>query len=215
MPVKITIVDDYEIVVAGVASMLEPYTDRVEVVEIYTNVPPSEPVDIALYDGFAQGQADHADLTPLLADPVVARVVMYTWNFDPGLLQIARRRGLAGYLSKSLPGDRLADDLQRIADDEFVVTDPALTRRLGTHVGDWPGRPLGLTERESEVLALITQGATTKAIAGTMYLSPNSVKTHVKSLYRKIGVHSRSEAILWGIDHGFRPDRYRERRPND
>ena len=48
-----------------------------------------------------------------------------------------------------------------------------------------------------------------------MHLSPNSVKSHAKSLYRKLDIHQRGEAILWGIDHGFRPERVRVRHPND
>jgi DNA-binding CsgD family transcriptional regulator len=47
-----------------------------------------------------------------------------------------------------------------------------------------------------------------------MHLSQNSVKTHTKSLYRKLGVHRRTDAVLWGVDHGFRPQRTRERRPD-
>ena len=65
-----------------------------------------QPVDIALYDTFAHGQADHDDLQPVLDDRQVRRVVMYTWNFDDELIRIGRRRGLAGYLAKSLPADR-------------------------------------------------------------------------------------------------------------
>ena len=211
MTVSVAVVDDYEIVVAGVAQMLEPFADRVAITEIDANVHPSRPVDIALYDTFAQGQVHHADLVPLLRDPSIGKVAIYTWNFDPQLLAVARSRGLGGYLSKALPAEELADALVLVAGGDFVVSEPAARKRLG---GDWPGRSLGLTGRESEVLALITQGYATRDIADMMYISPNSVKTHTKSLYRKLDVHSRTEAAMWGITHGFRPDRYRERNPN-
>ena len=71
----------------------------------------------------------------------------------------------------------------------------------------WPGQEVGLTERESEVLALITQGQRTADIAAALYLSVNSIKTHTRNVFRKIGVSTRTEAALWGVDHGFRPDR--------
>jgi DNA-binding CsgD family transcriptional regulator len=75
--------------------------------------------------------------------------------------------------------------------------------------GDWPGREEGLTARESEVLSLITQGYSNNDIVETTMLSINSIKSYIRSAYRKIGVTSRSRAILWGIDHGFQPDRSR------
>ena len=71
----------------------------------------------------------------------------------------------------------------------------------------WPGRDRGLTERESEVLDLISQGKRPAEIAEALYLSINSIKTHTRNLYRKINVTNRTEAALWGVDHGFRPDR--------
>ena len=76
-------------------------------------------------------------------------------------------------------------------------------------VGDWPGREQGLSARESEVLALITQGLSNQEIAERTYLSINSVKTYIRTGYRKIGVSRRSQAVAWGMRHGFEPDRMR------
>ena len=74
---------------------------------------------------------------------------------------------------------------------------------------DWPGRREGITDRESEILALITQGKSNDEIAGLTYLSINTVKSYVRSAYRKIEVDSRTQAVLWGIDHGFKPNHRR------
>jgi NarL family two-component system response regulator LiaR len=59
------------------------------------------------------------------------------------------------------------------------------------------------------VIALITQGLSNLEIAERTYLSVNSVKTHVRTAYRKIGVDRRSKAVMWGVRHGFAPDRMR------
>lgn len=209
MPVNVAVYDDYVLVVAGVARLLEPFTDRIAVVELDANAHPIEPVDVALYDAFAQGQANHDDVQPLLDDDHIEHVVMYTWNFDPWLVAEAQRRGLAGYVSKSVTGQQLAEAIEAATTGQFVVSEPPSRPGRVESPGDWPGRGDGLTERESEVLALYTQGHTTKEVAAIMYLSPNSIKTHAKSLYRKLGVHTRAAAVLWGVDHGFRPDRYR------
>jgi len=69
--------------------------------------------------------------------------------------------------------------------------------------GTWPAQDLGLTEREAGILALITQGLRNEEIAHRSYLSINTVKSYIRSAYRKMGVESRSQAILWGVDHGF------------
>jgi DNA-binding NarL/FixJ family response regulator len=61
----------------------------------------------------------------------------------------------------------------------------------------------GLTVREAQVLDRLARAMSTKAIADDLYLSPNSVKTHTQSLYRKIGVRTRAEAALWARDHGI------------
>ena len=71
---------------------------------------------------------------------------------------------------------------------------------------DWPGRGEGLTDRESEILALITQGMSNAEVAGLTFLSPNTVKSYIRTIYRKIGVESRTQAVLWGVRHGFTPD---------
>ena len=65
------------------------------------------------------------------------------------------------------------------------------------------GQDVGLTPREVDVLTLITQGLSNQEIAETSYLSINSVKTYIRSAYRRIGVTSRSQAVVWCLQHGF------------
>ena len=74
---------------------------------------------------------------------------------------------------------------------------------------DWPGRGEGLTDRESEILALITQGMSNADVARLTYLRPNTVKSYIRNVYRKIHVESRTQAVLWGVAHGFTPDHRR------
>jgi DNA-binding NarL/FixJ family response regulator len=65
----------------------------------------------------------------------------------------------------------------------------------GHLIPNWPGRRRGLSERESEVLALITQGLRNHEIAESLYLSVDTVKSHVKAVYRKLGVRNRAAAV--------------------
>ncbi|WP_246060593.1 response regulator transcription factor [Nocardioides dongxiaopingii] len=60
-----------------------------------------------------------------------------------------------------------------------------------------------LSERELQVLHLITNGRTNQEIVETLYLGMNTVKTYIRTAYRKIGVESRTQAVLWGVHHGL------------
>ena len=204
-PISVALVDDYEIVLIGLAHVLDRYPQRVVVAEIDANRPLSDHVDIVLYDSFAQPEADHDEIEVLINNPHARRVAVYTWNFHPDLIDIAMRKGANGYLSKTLPARALVGALEAIHAGETVIS-PSPGRARPTTGLDWPGRSEGLTDRESEILALITQGKSNAEVAATAFLSLNSVKSYIRSTYRKIGVKSRTQAVLWGVEHGFQPD---------
>jgi DNA-binding NarL/FixJ family response regulator len=215
-PIRIAIVNDYELVVASVAAMLAPHHDRVAVVELDSSLPVVSDVDVVLYDTFGQPQGDTADLDALV-EGNDARVVVFSWNLQEELVRVALDRGASGYLSKAMSAAEIVDALEAVHRGETVVPrvpeagspeDASLDDEART-AGDWPGRALGLTARESEVIALITQGYSNQEIADRTYLSINSVKTYIRTAYRKVGVSRRSQAVAWGMQHGFEPDRVR------
>ena len=207
-PVQVALVDDYDVVVVGVANMLEPYRDRVVVAELDTNKAVIDDVDIALYDSFAQPETDHDEIKTLIDNPLARRVVVYTWNFHPELVEAALAQGVHGYLSKTLTARELVEALEAVHRGEQVVSD--VRGRAPSAPGlDWPGRREGITDRESEILALITQGKSNAEVAALTYLSPNTVKSYIRSVYRRIGATSRTQAVLWGVQNGFRPDHHR------
>lgn len=209
MPViKVALVNDYEVVVRGLASMLRSYQEIVDVVELDAHVPVREPVDIALYDTYAAAPGDREQVRALVRNPRVQHVVVYSWNLNEDLVRATLANGADAYVSKELPAAQLVKALLDVHAGRAhrMVGARGAVSPVG---GDWPGREEGLTQRESEVLALVTQGLSNSAIADRMYLSVNSVKTHVRAMYRRIGVSDRANAVLWGVDHGFRPDRVR------
>ena len=170
-------------------------------------------VDVVLYDTFGQAQGDGVDLATLVDDGR-AKVVVFSWNTEPELVERALARGARGYLSKQVTGQEMAWALQQVAAGAELrpqdVGDSSLPE-----VGAWPGRGRGLTAREAEVLALICAGLTNQEIAERTYLSINSVKTYIRTAYRKIGAGSRSQAVAWAMQHGFRPERVRVLRPTE
>lgn len=205
-PVRLAVIDDFDVIVRGTAAILDPYRDLVDVVELDTDCEMTSAIDVALIDCFGMAESHNGVVAHVAANEHVARVAVYTWNFAPKLQEAAFDAGATSYLSKGLSGAALAHAVVATSRGERVVSDAGAVGR--PEVGRvWPGRDLGLTEREAEVLAHLCQGRRTQEIADALYLSVNSIKTHTQHLYRKIDVSSRTEAALWGIDHGFRANR--------
>jgi two-component system, NarL family, response regulator LiaR len=212
VPIRLAIVDDYEVVVRGLAQMLGAASDQFDIVELDSGLSVAQDVDLALYDTFAQTQGDGPGVAALVANPRVGRAVVFSWNVQRTLVEAALEQGVAGYLSKALTGPELADALSRIHGGE-VVLPATYDEEVTVAGGDWPGREQGLTPREAEIIALITQGLSNNDIAAKTSLSINSVKSYIRSGYRKMGVTSRTNAVLWGLEHGFAPDRLRVQAP--
>ena len=146
-PLTIALVNDYDIVVMGIAHILEQYRDRVVIAELDTNQSVADTVDVVLYDSFAQPESDHDEISVLIRNPRARRVAVYTWNFEPDLIENARRQGVHGYLSKALPARDLVAALEAIHAGEMVISDPPFRSRSSGGL-NWPGRSEGLTERE-------------------------------------------------------------------
>jgi DNA-binding NarL/FixJ family response regulator len=201
-PLRVSIIDDFEVVQLGLSQMLAPYDDRVEVVDAAEN----PGADIALYDTHfsdepVAGVAERCGAT---------RVVVYSWDVDRHDVEGTVLKGADGYLSKRLPALELVTALERIHAGETVVSGAVVA---GTAQGDWLGKDQGLSQRESEIIALIAQGLSNQDVARKAFLSINTVKSYIRTAYRTMGVDSRSQAVLWGVQHGFRPDSVRLRFP--
>jgi NarL family two-component system response regulator LiaR len=203
-PVRVALVNDYELVIVGIAALLEPYRERVEVVELDSNLPVLHEVDVILYDTFGQVQGKGVDVDTLV-DGGSAKVVIYSWNLHRLLVDDSLEAGAVGYLSKGVEARELVDAIERIHAGEILLPRSGGTANPRPE-SEWPGKEHGLTAREAEIIALITQGLSNQEIAERSYLSINSVKTYIRTAYRKIGVERRAQAVLWGIKHGFEPD---------
>src|SRR5215210_1907671 len=100
-PMRLAIVDDYAVVVAGVASFLAD--QHIDVVETGAREPVISDVDVVLYDTFGQVDGTGLDLEDFVRNSG-AKVVIYSWNLHPSLIDEAMQRGASGYLSKVLTG---------------------------------------------------------------------------------------------------------------
>jgi DNA-binding CsgD family transcriptional regulator len=197
----VTLAGDYDVVRQGVEAMVSPYADRIRLVRPGGPGQGQAAADLVLHDCFS-GRHDPA------AEGVwagIAGTIVYTWAVGDGLVSSALAAGARGFLSKRLPAERLVSDLERIDAGEVVV-DLGTTHVNGAAPVPPPCDPAAhLSARERQVLVLIASGLSNHEIATQCFLSINSVKTYIRSTYRKIGASTRTQAVLWALEHGLRP----------
>lgn len=119
------------------------------------------------------------------------------------------RAGAIGCLSVEASADDLVRALIAVGRGEIVLAPSIAARALAAlargEAGDEPRAMDALSEREAEVLSLLAEGRTNKDIAEQLFLSVRTVETHLRSIYAKLGVRSRTEAALWAVGHGHGP----------
>ena len=195
-PVRVALSNDYEIALLGLAQMLAQHPSEVQIVDVTTlRKMPHEP-DIILYDTFGRLPDEDIKLRKIIEENA-AKVVVYSWEEYPE--EAAVRHGAAGYLHKGLNADELVAAIVAIHHGE----EPRAVDHAAEPVLTWPGQVFGLSHRESEVLTFITRGLSNDEIAQRSFLSINTVKSYIRNAYRKIGVESRPQAIVWGYQNGF------------
>jgi DNA-binding NarL/FixJ family response regulator len=212
-PMRLVIVDDHQMVLDGLKAMLGPYRQQVQVVgeasdpaEAVSLVASLDP-DAVLLDVRLRGASGLDLCGDILAARPACKVVFLTVYDDEQYLYQALRVGAAGFLLKRIRGGELVDYLRRIRDGEVLI-DPALAGRVALsaarlHSGEfWPGAHLGLTQRESEVLSLLVAGLSNRAIAAKLVVSEETVKTHSRGIYRKLGVSDRAAAVTVALREG-------------
>jgi len=210
----VLLVDDQEVVRQGLTAMLVRYAQRIRIVGEAENAEQAERLalnlqpDVVLCD-VRLGGASGLDVCERLAtDLPSARVVMLSVYDEPQYLYQALRAGAAGYLLKQVGGAELATQLERAAAGEVVI-DAALAGRVALHAARlesgefWPGAGMGLTQRESEVLELIVAGLSNRAVASRLVLGEETVKTHLRGLYRKLEVNDRAGAVTVALREGL------------
>jgi len=213
--VRVMLVDAYEVVARGLEAMLAPFSERVRMVG---NVAPGEEAvsrakeaeaEVVLVDLRPRGGGDGLELAGQLAGQGMPfRVAMFTNVAEERHLLKALRRDLAGYLLYSLTAPGLVEALERIKGGEVVV-DPSLASRVALAVAHrggeplWPGASFGLSHRESEVLGLLVEGMANRDIALRLGVGEETVKTHLRSVYRKLGVKDRARAVTKSLREGI------------
>ncbi len=208
------LVDDHEMVLHGLTAMLAHFDRDVAIVGTATTLADARrAIDATLPDIVVSdvriGRDSGLDLVRELAQthPAIKVVVLTVYDDEHYLFQ-ALRAGARGYVLKRIDAAELVAHLLRVAEGEIAI-DAALAGRVAMSAARissgefWPGANHGLTQRESEVLALLVSGHSNRAIAATLVVTEDTVKTHIRSLYRKLDVQDRGGAIAFALREGL------------
>ncbi|MFA1543937.1 response regulator [Actinomadura monticuli] len=212
MKTRILVVDDQTVVREGLVLLLELLPgidvagacgDGEQAVAMVAELRP----DVVLMD-LRMPRMDGVEATRRIkeAHPDVGIVVLTTYADDDSIFA-ALRAGARGYLTKDAGADEIARAVDAVRDGASQL-DPAVQRRLVEAVaaGGRPrraGLPDGLTRREAEVLALIARGRSNTEIAGDLFISEATVKTHINNLFAKANLRDRAQAVTYAYEHGL------------
>jgi DNA-binding NarL/FixJ family response regulator len=208
--IRVLIADDHAVVRAGLAQLLQTFAE-VELVGAAANgeeavslcaerLPAVVLMDLEMpvLDGIEATRRIRA------AQPEVAVVVLTSFSDRERILR-ALDAGAVGYLLKDAEPDELARAIEAAARGESPL-DPKAARAL-LSARRTPAPADALSEREREVLAMVGEGLANKAIARRLGISEKTVKAHLTSVYREIGVTDRTQAALWAQRNGVtRPE---------
>jgi DNA-binding NarL/FixJ family response regulator len=193
-PIAVALINDYMIVLEGLRSLLRSSEPEIVIVEIDVRKGPRRRVDVSLLDTYGELDSLGERVRALSADPSNGAIVVFSFSDRPEAVEHAMRAGARGFISKAVPRQQIIDGIRSAAGGERVI----LTQRSQHSQIDealrWPGRSIGLTERESEILSLLSTGMTNRELGTSLYVSENTIKTHLRSLYAKLGVRNRAQA---------------------
>lgn len=183
--------DDASIAVVGEAS------DGEEAIRLVEKLNP----DVVVMDAAMPGTSGLAATRAILARSPHVAILMLSMHSEETLVRQAMEAGARGYILKNALDLDLAAAVKRVAAGETVI-DPVLrqsTRRQST----LPGERNRLTARELEVLQLICDGLSNRAIAARLDVSVNTVAVHRANIMSALGVHKTAELVVYAIQHGL------------
>ncbi len=204
----VLICDDHRIVREGLRQFVAgvPGVDKVETAasgeEVLARYPHEHP-DLVLMDVRMPGLGGLEATRRLVAAHPEAKVIMLTAADDRDQVAAAVSSGARGYLLKDVSHEELCAAVAHALDGMDLV-EPSLRRALTTREPSRSGPPQAtLTERELQVLTGMSQGKSNGAIGRELYLSEDTVKTHARRLFRKLGVNDRAQAVALGFRRGL------------
>ena len=201
--IRVFLLDDHEVVRAGLRELLENDGD-IEIVgesgsaeEAVARIPALRP-NVAVLDArLPDGNGIDVCRQVRSVDPSIQGLILTSYEDDEALFA-AIMAGAAGYVLKQIRGTDLVDAVRRVASGQSML-DPAVTQRVLERIRtgvEAPNELKSLTEQERRILLLVAEGLTNREIATKMFLAEKTVKNYVSSLLAKLGLERRTQAAV-------------------
>ncbi|MCF3131093.1 response regulator [Streptomyces olivochromogenes] len=215
MTVRVVLADDQPLVRSGLRVLMADHPDLevvgeaatgAEAVQLVKEVSP----DVVVMDIRMPGMDGIEATRRITTGPAVTRVLVLTTFDEDDNVYGALRAGASGFVVKDMALDDILAAIRVVAAGDALIA-PSVTRRL---IADFVGRPTaapersprpieGLTEREWEVLALVGQGRSNSEIAGDLFITVATAKSHVSRLFTKLGARDRVQLVITAYEVGL------------
>ena len=217
--VKVLVVDDHTLFRRGITAVLANQEglevvgealDGLEAIEKTKEIAP----DVVLMDLNMPRCSGLEAIQALQTEMPQVNVLVLTVSDKEADLFAAVKFGARGYILKNTEPDELIHAILHIAQGGVIVS-PLMATKLLTEFKDLsagveresiPGTDAALSPREGEVLQLVAQGASNKKIAESLFISENTVKTHLRNIMEKLHLANRSQAAAYAVRRGLVPD---------
>lgn len=207
-PISVFVADDHPVFREAIGRAVKVRTDF-ELVglaadgrEALSAIRETEP-SVCIVDQHLPSMAGTEILGAVQRDGIATRVIILSGSSAGALVYEALQLGAAGFLTKAATMDAICDAVVAVAAGETVLA-PEVQAGLVTEMRtrQQAGRPI-LSDREAEILTLIAAGHSVPEISGQLIISTSTVKTHVRSLFEKLGVSDRAAAVAEGMRRGL------------
>ncbi len=210
-PIRVVVVDDQALVRKGLALVLCPEEGFDVVGEAadgggIVGLVRRTRADVVVLDMRMPRVDGAAALRALAAVEHAPPVLVLTTFGEDEVLSAALRSGAAGFLLKDAPGEEIVRAVQAVAQGDGYL-DPAVTARVMRSYRNTPAASAEfitdrLSARELDVLTHMARGASNDEIAAALYITPATVKSHIRHIFEKLDVRDRPAAIVLAFDHG-------------
>lgn len=218
-PLRVLVAEDHGLMLEAIVNRLQSgadlevvdaLTDGRSLVNTYARLHAAGAApDVVLCDHGMPGLNGTEATEQILALDPGAKVLILSANEDENLVVSAMTAGAVGYLLKSLPPGELQEKVRTAARGEPVFDARTASAMIGQvrrqqqrPVGGAAGAGTPLSQREIEVLSLVAEGLSNAEVGQQLYISPQTVKTHLERIFTKLRVSGRAAAVKRGIETG-------------